>query len=141
MPAMNAHILIVDDEVTLSLFLQRYLSAMRPGDLIETVTTAASAFARLERGGYDLVIVDHILPDASGFSVINYARSLKPTAEGILMTGYSSLALRHAARDAGVAWLTKPFDLRAMLNLVAACLGEASAPRPVELPVAPAAAD
>ena len=138
---MNAHILIVDDEVTLSLFLQRYLSAMRPGDLIETVTTAASAFSRLERGRYDLVIVDHILPDDSGFSVINYARTLRPTAQGILMTGYSSLALRHAARDIGVAWLTKPFDLRVMLNLVAACLGDVPAPNSLELPVAPAAAD
>lgn len=138
---MNAHILIVDDEVTLSLFLQRYLSAMRPGDQIETVTTAASAFNRLERGQYDLVIVDHILPDASGFSVINYARQHTPTAEGILITGYSSPALMHAARAMGVAWLTKPFDLRAMLALVTTYLGEASAPAIITPPVASVAAD
>ena len=138
---MNAHILIVDDEVTLSLFLQRYLSAMRPGDQVETVTTAASAFHRLERGHYDLVIVDHILPDASGFSVIDYARQQQPTTEGILITGYSSPALMHAARATGVAWLTKPFDLRAMLQLVTTYLGEAAAPAPIALPVAAVAAD
>jgi DNA-binding NtrC family response regulator len=138
---MSAHILIVDDEVTLPLFLQRYLCATRPGDLIETVTTAAAALNRLERHHYDLVIVDHILPDASGFSVLTRARRQKPPAQGILMTGYSSAALVHAAHEAGVTWLAKPFELRTMLRLVNERLGPPTVVDSVEAVVTPIAAD
>lgn len=138
---MSAHILIVDDEVTLSLFLQRYLSATRPGDLIETVTTAGAALNRLERHHYDLVIVDHILPDASGFSVLTRARRQSPPAQAILMTGYASSALIHAAHEASVTWLAKPFELRTMLGLVNERLGPPSIAEAIATSVTPIAAD
>lgn len=138
---MTTRILIVEDEVTLSLFLQRYLSAVRPGDVVETVTTVHSALGRLERTAYDLIIADHILPDATGFSVLQKACHLNPSPRLILMTGYTSPALEHATAEMGAAWIAKPFNLHAMRDLVAACLGEPT-PMPHVLPHrSPIAAD
>ena len=142
---MSARILIVDDEPAIAFFLQRYLCAMRPGDTVHTCASAAAAFGELERAEYDLVIVDYLLPDATGFSVLDRARQQTPPAQGILMTGMLNSTLEHAARQAGVAWLSKPFDLQTMRRLVAACLDHTPAPlastsRPDEPPTSVAAA-
>lgn len=115
---MSARILIVDDETTLSLFLQRYLAALCPGHTIDTAATAADALACLARDRYDLVLVDYLLPDANGFTVLRQAQCQMPTAATILMTGCPSPALERATREMGAAWLPKPFDLRDLGRLV-----------------------
>lgn len=60
----------------------------------------------------DLAIVDFILPDADGFSVLNILRAVNPKLPVIIMTGYGSEdlaieAIRHRASD----YIKKPFEM------------------------------
>jgi DNA-binding NarL/FixJ family response regulator len=120
---MGARILIVDDEVTLTFFLKRCLGAARPGDVIDSVNTAADAIRRLDSANYDLVIVDQYLPEARGVRILQRARMQTPPARAILMTDYPSAAVERAARDAGATgYLLKPFDLHTARELVEQCL-------------------
>lgn len=128
--SVSARILIVDDEISLSLLLQRYLSGLYPGGQIDTADTAQAALDRLACARYDLVIADYLLPDANGFQVLRRAQAQQPPAEGILITGCPSPALEQATHKLGAAWLAKPFDLRDLQQLVLDRLERASHLRP-----------
>lgn len=121
---MSTRILIVDDEITLTLFLQRYLRAMCPTNDVDTAATAEAAMRCLDGAAYDLVIVDYMLPDATGLTVLQRAQQQSPPAKSIFMTGCATPALERSARDAGAAWLAKPFDLQQLWCLVADRLGQ-----------------
>ena len=127
---MSARILIVDDEISLSLLLQRYLSGLCPGGQVDTADSAQAALEHLARGRYDVVIADYLLPDANGFQVLRQAQTQQPPAQGILITACPSPALEQATLMLGAAWLAKPFDLRDLQQLVLDRLERASHPRP-----------
>jgi len=127
---VSARILIVDDEISLGLLLQRYLSGLCPGGQVDTAASGQAALERLACNRYDLVIADYLLPDANGFQVLRQAQTQQPPAQGILITGCPSPALEQATLMLGAAWLAKPFDLRDLRQLVLDRLERASHLRP-----------
>src|SRR5580700_7225957 len=75
-PALKPHILVVDDDDRLRALLRRYLAEQ--GFVVSTASTASSARAKLEHLGYDLMVLDVMMPGESG---IELTRSLRETSK------------------------------------------------------------
>jgi DNA-binding NtrC family response regulator len=99
---MSERILIVEDEETLSSSLRRVF--LRDGYEAEVVDNAESAFEMLDKGIYDIIITDIILPGMSGIELLKNIKESLPEQIVIIMTAYASLetaveALRAGAYD------------------------------------------
>src|SRR3989441_4491373 len=58
------HVLVVDDEASVRVALQRYLSSR--GHEVETTASGREALARMREDAFDAVIIDMRMPDVSG---------------------------------------------------------------------------
>jgi len=71
-----AKILIVEDDIEL---LEVYSDALKAeGYEIDTADDAEKALAKMIKGGYDLVLLDIILPKINGFEIMEQLKGLPP---------------------------------------------------------------
>ncbi|TAK07116.1 MAG: GAF domain-containing protein [Candidatus Manganitrophaceae bacterium] len=104
---MPERILIVDDEPHLAMTLVEILR--QEGYVVDSARTGKEALEKLRRGGYDVAIVDHHLPDGTGLDLHTEIEKIQPSPATVLLTGYASIetvieALRRGASD----YLLKP---------------------------------
>lgn len=101
-------ILVVEDESAIADFLARGLEAAGYG-----VVTAADGVEgeRLALGGgFDLVILDRMLPGRDGIEVLAAIREAKPALPVIVLTARGEVADRVEGLDGGATdYMTKPF--------------------------------
>lgn len=114
----TARLLIVEDDRASAEVLLRLLGeAGHPGHAVETAEDAAAA---LEKNRYDLILLDHVLPGATGMQALGRLRSLS-SAPIYLMSGYSDEDTRRDALLLGAAgFLGKPLDFAALAAVIAA---------------------
>ncbi len=85
-----AHILIVDDEVSIRQMLEIQLS--REGHRVETASDAATARRKLDSAIFDLIISDlRLSPTESGLDVMRYCRAMNSDTAFILLTAFGSI--------------------------------------------------
>ncbi len=114
---MTFRTLIVDDEETYALSLKRLLS--RRGVEAHVAGTAQAGLAAARAGGFDLVILDYMLPDGNGLDLIPPLRALRPPPTVLMMTAYGTIenaveAMRRGASD----YLTKSPELPGIVERV-----------------------
>ncbi len=112
---------MVEDEAAIADFLARGLEAAGYG-----VVTAADG-GEGERlalgGGFDLVILDRMLPGRDGIEVLAAIREAKPALPVILLTARGEVADRVEGLDGGATdYMTKPFAFDELLARVRAHL-------------------
>lgn len=114
-------LLVVEDEPAIADFLQRGLSAEG-----YEVTVAADGIEgeRLALDdGFDLVVLDRMLPERDGLEVLGAIRAAKPTLPVILLTARGEVADRVEGLDRGATdYMTKPFAFPELLARVRARL-------------------
>jgi CheY-like chemotaxis protein len=104
----GAHVLVVDDNEKLRGLICQVLESGGYGAV--GVATAADALDVLSRDDHpEVAIVDLVLPDASGWRVVERALEFTPPVRCVLMSGYSIAGLEHRAGGAPVTFLHKPF--------------------------------
>src|SRR5215471_277898 len=111
MNRMAACILIIEDDVDLGFLLQEVLK--REGHRVDIVETGAEALARLQRGPYDLVLLDLRLPDGDGLELLPHCQELAPDVPIIVMTAFNTRqkaleAIHRGAYD----FFRKPFEIQ-----------------------------
>ena len=110
---MATAVLMIDDDESLSAMLAEYLAPMDFD--VTPAATVADGMTRLSDGGFDLMILDVMLPDGDGFEVCRNVRAdydlpiLMLTARGDEMDRIVGLEL--GADD----YLPKPFNPRELL--------------------------
>jgi DNA-binding response OmpR family regulator len=115
----QATILIVDDEPDIRLILETYLQANGFRTL-----TAADGIEAVEVGTTqrpDLVLLDVMMPDMSGFQVARMFKDDPTTSQipVIMLTAKTQQSDRFWGLDSGaVAYIHKPFDLQDVLDQV-----------------------
>ncbi len=102
-------ILVVDDDKGHRTMLRTLLKGW--GYQIKEADDGKMAVERVEKGPFDLVLMDIRMIDISGIEALDRIKSLNPSIPVILMTAYSSVetavdALKKGAYD----YLTKPLD-------------------------------
>jgi DNA-binding response OmpR family regulator len=124
---VSKSVLIVDDE---SLLARTLAHAIRDaGWEAVTAESAEAAEQRLfPRHHFDVVVLDHRLPGATGLSVLEKMRASRDTTPTILMTAYETASMRSRALELSVAgFFRKPFDLGEMLERIEQLAGREDA--------------
>lgn len=119
----QANILIVDDEPVNLSILENYLS-QQPYQITKAVN-GRLALDKITKASYDLVILDLMLPDFSGYEVCQHIRErFTPLELPVLILTIRNkpddiaLALETGAND----YLAKPFDKRELLARISSLL-------------------
>lgn len=122
---MAHRILVVDDETDLLIIAQTALQT--EGYVVETASNGAAGLAAARRQRPDLILLDVMMPDLSGFDVL---RELKAdeglaTVPIIMLTGISEKSKIQEALDSGIDYyIVKPFDFDDLLRKVGQALEE-----------------
>lgn len=112
-------ILVCDDENSIRNMLKLVLS--KEGYMVYEAQNGMEVVDKLKNNKYDLLILDVMLPDISGFDVLKSIMSLKVPV--IMLTARNDvidkvLGLEFGADD----YITKPFDTRELLARIKALL-------------------
>lgn len=119
-------ILLVDDEVELADPLSRVLT--REGYSVDLAYDGAAGSQLAAEGGYDLLILDWMLPHITGLQICQQMRSLGCTTPVLFLTAKDTVDDRVIGLDAGADdYLVKPFELRELLARVRALLRRSAA--------------
>lgn len=101
------HVLVVEDEPNLLLLLTRLLAGQ--GYQVTGRSSGREAL-RAAAGAYDLMILDLMLPDMSGETVLHDVLAGNPNAKVLVLSSVTDLARRVGVLDHGaVDFLAKPF--------------------------------
>ncbi|HJW34497.1 MAG TPA: PAS domain S-box protein [Holophagaceae bacterium] len=85
---------------------------------LESPLQALEHFTR-EKGGFDVLITDVVMPELSGLDLLDKIRALQPGQKAILISGYAPDDLEERLRvDSGLHFLRKPFSSPALLSLL-----------------------
>ncbi|MDC7786162.1 histidine kinase dimerization/phosphoacceptor domain -containing protein [Rhodoplanes sp. TEM] len=101
MPNSSVTVLHVDDDSGLARLVQKALG--RRGYVVERVTTAEEGFARLARGGIDVIVLDHFLPTGTGLDVLAALKDTPAPPPVVYVTASGEAAVAVAALKAGAA--------------------------------------
>jgi DNA-binding response OmpR family regulator len=116
----RTHLLVVDDDQELCSMLVEYLGP--EGFTTETVGTGPAALERASRGGLDLVVLDVMLPELSGFEVLRRLRAVSRVPV-IMLTARGEEVDRVIGLELGADdYLAKPFSPRELVARVRAVL-------------------
>lgn len=123
--AMAPVILVIEDEPGIVDFLRRGLEA--EGFRVEAELDGAEGERRALRDGFDMVVLDLMLPGRSGLEVLASLQRAKPTLPVIVLTARGDVEDRVAGLEAGaVDYLAKPFSLAELIARVRAQLRAAA---------------
>ena len=117
----HARVLVVDDEPTIADGLRMVLSA--DGYAVRVAGTLAAALGEQAEHDFDLAVVDMVLPDGDGLSLLKELKSRDPSLEIIVVTAHSSVPKAVEAIKAGAFYFVgKPFDPDELLALASKAL-------------------
>ena len=124
---MAQRILLVEDEHGLRLTLQDRLQA--EGYQVETASEGDEGFSKASAGGFDLIILDIMLPNRNGIDICRDLRQAGHNTPILMVTARGQtvdkvLGLKIGGDD----YLTKPFEMLELLARIEALLRR-SAPR------------
>ena len=114
-------ILLVDDEIEMAEPLSRLL--LREGYVVDVVYDGEQGAQLAQKGQYDLLILDWMLPQRSGLEICQQLRSQGDATPVLFLTAKDTIDDRVQGLDAGADdYLVKPFELRELLARVRALL-------------------
>jgi DNA-binding response OmpR family regulator len=129
-----ARILIIEDEPEIVVSLEEDLG--RQGYTTEVARNGEEGLARGKAGGWDLILLDVMLPRIDGFDVCSGLRRAGVTTPIILLTARTREADKELGLDSGADdYVTKPFSVRELRARIRAQLRRSagSAPRLLRL--------
>ena len=120
--SLTMRILVVEDERKVASFLRQGLQ--EEGHAVETAGDGAAALDMLLEGpGYDLVVLDVMLPNRDGFDVLKTLRQRRVQTPVLCLTARDAVSDKVAGLDLGADdYLTKPFAFEEFLARVRALL-------------------
>jgi two-component system, OmpR family, alkaline phosphatase synthesis response regulator PhoP len=124
-------LLLVEDEPGLVLTLTDRLA--REGYGVETSADGESGLERAANEGFNLVLLDVMLPRMNGFDVLRELRRRGVETPVIMLTARGQVVDKVVGLKLGADdYVTKPFEMVELLARVEATLRRAPLPRPVD---------
>lgn len=108
-------VLVIEDEVRLA---DNIAAALRegPGFAVDCAEDGATGLSLASNQCYDLIILDLMLPQMDGISVLNRMRARKNSAPVLVLTARGEVDSKIRLLNAGADdYLSKPFDLGELL--------------------------
>jgi two-component system alkaline phosphatase synthesis response regulator PhoP len=118
---MSSRILLVEDEPGLVLTLSDLLTA--EGYEVESAMSGPTGLAMALKNGFDLIVLDVMLPGKNGFEVCRELRQSGCDSAVLMLTAKTQVADRVGGLKIGADdYLTKPFDPSELLARIEALL-------------------
>ena len=115
-------ILIVDDDPDIALVLHDLLE--HTGYRVEVAGTGAEALAKAKVDPFAAVLLDLMLPDMDGLSVLTLLKQIDPALPVIMLTAFVEVAKKHGSLTEGAfGYLTKPYDAEELKAIIARAVG------------------
>lgn len=119
-------VLIVDDEPGVGTVL---LTALGNDYDVSTATSGEQALELLARGAPDLILLDIDMPGMSGLEVLEQLREKNIKSSVIMLTSVEKMETAERAFGLGAGeYITKPFDINRVRDIVAGKLNTADKP-------------
>ena len=125
----KGRVLVVDDEPGIRIGCQRALSSQ--GYQVDAATNGTEGLQKLRdalpapdegeapSGGYDLVLLDIMMPGMSGMETLQHIPAIDPNLVCIVITGYATVELAvQAIKQGAYDFITKPFDASTLMLAV-----------------------
>ena len=114
---LKAKILLVDDEEDFLSTLAERLETR--GLKVNTATSGEEALAKVEKQGFDLIVLDLAMPGMDGIETLKRIKAKQPEAEIIILSGQGSIktsieAMKHGAED----FMEKPVNITDLLDKI-----------------------
>jgi CheY-like chemotaxis protein len=117
-------ILLADDERDVRSLLQGELEGA--GYRVTAVATGAEAVIAAADGGYDLYLLDMMMPGMNGVQTIQVLRKITPKIPILGLTGYTGQGYMAQASAYNVTCLAKPIDINDLLGEIKLKLANAA---------------
>ncbi|AFH47902.1 Response regulator [Ignavibacterium album JCM 16511] len=111
---LDAKILLVEDEESLATGLEYNLT--EEGYIVDWAKDGKQAIEKFDKGGYDLIILDIMLPYHNGFEVAAKVRQKDPQIPILMLTAKTTVDDKVKGLETGADdYITKPFHLQELL--------------------------
>lgn len=112
-----AHILLIEDDVSFSMMLERFLK--KNNFEVQSCSSGAQALEKVKEYPFDLVFTDLRLPDIDGIALLERLQKESPSVPVILMTGYAQVSTAVEAMKKGAFdYISKPFNQEEVLVVI-----------------------
>lgn len=103
-------LMIIDDEASIGMMLEKALT--RSGDIkVNYFDNPINALSKFRKQDYDGVLLDIMMPQKDGLSVLEEIKAKDPECAVLMMTAYSTLDKVLQSHKIGADhYLLKPFD-------------------------------
>ncbi|OHC78962.1 MAG: nitrogen regulation protein NR(I) [Rhodospirillales bacterium RIFCSPLOWO2_01_FULL_65_14] len=120
-------ILVGDDDGAIRTVVSQALG--RAGFEVRATGNAATLWRWISDGEGDLVITDVVMPDENGLDLIPRIRDIRPELRIVVMSAHNTLLTAVKATERGAfEYLSKPFDINELVNVVRRGLESRRAP-------------
>jgi DNA-binding response OmpR family regulator len=134
--ALPGKVLVVDDEQRILRFVVRGLEA--EGLAVDSADNGAEGLRKALEGGYDLVVLDLLMPGMDGISLLHRLMARRPAQAVLVLSCLTATATKVRCLEAGAEdYLAKPFSLDELLARVRARLRAAAGRATTRLVVGP----
>ena len=107
-------ILVIDDEAALRETIEALLTL--EGYLVDSAPTGEAGLEKIDRGAYDLVLLDLALPGKNGIEILTLLRERHPELPVIMITAYGTVDnVIDAIRSGAQNFIQKPWDNEKLL--------------------------
>jgi DNA-binding NtrC family response regulator len=123
-------ILVVDDEDAPRMVLR--LELINEGYDVETANDGDVAMTAVEKGNFDLVLLDIKMPRVNGFDVLKFIKANHKDVRVIMMTSFSDLKSAYESEKLGAeGFVIKPYELVSLMGTIERVLKQPAKRKPV----------
>lgn len=113
----HARVLVIEDEWKLAALLSRTLAAS--GYEVVSAGTGVKGLKLAQAGGFALVVLDLLLPDMDGFTVLDQIMRTHPDQQVLVLSAIKDVASKVRCLEFGaVDYVSKPFELPELIARV-----------------------
>lgn len=128
---MTTKILVIEDDPAIAMGLEDDLGA--DGYAVEVCGNGSEGARRARDGGFDVILLDVMLPGKDGFAVCREIRKAGVTTPVLMLTARAEQAEKVMALDLGADdYVTKPFGTHELRARIRALLRRSQTPQPAE---------
>ena len=120
--ARKGSVLVIEDDLSIRKLVRAVLA--REGYDVEVAADGVEGVLKLGLADFDVIVLDLMMPHLDGFSFVEALNESAPEMlERVIVTSAASPAvIKERLKGARLEVMTKPFDIKALLEKVAACI-------------------
>lgn len=117
---MTKRALVCEDDNSIRALIRTVLK--REGFEVDVAADGREGIECIDRGGYDIVVLDLTMPEVDGYAVVKHMQEHNPgTLEHVIVTSAASDVIESRFPGTICTVVPKPFDIDTLTRSVRAC--------------------